>query len=124
MRVGDVLAIREPDFAAELTADGPGVTLRGSADIGAASLLGSWFAQVHEALVVAGVDSVDVDLRGLEFMSASAFNELVSWLGSINDLPAGKRYKLRLLSNPEIHWQRRSLKTLSCFAVDLVSVEA
>jgi hypothetical protein len=56
-------------------------------------------------------------------MSASAFNELVTWLGSIHELPEEKRYKLRLLSNPDIHWQRRSLKTLSCFAIDLVSVE-
>jgi hypothetical protein len=123
-RVGDVLAIQEPDFAAELCSEPPAVTLRGSADIGKANLLGTWFGQVHEALVSAGADSVQVDLRKLEFMSASAFNELLSWLGMITELPELRRYKLRLLSNPEIHWQRRSLKTLACFSVDLISVEA
>jgi hypothetical protein len=122
-RVGDVGPIRDSDFTAELAADGTGVTLRGSADIGKANSLGIWLGRVHEALVLAEVASVDVDLRRLDFMSASAFNELVTWLGSIHELPEEKRYKLRLLSNPDIHWQRRSLKTLSCFAIDLVSVE-
>jgi hypothetical protein len=122
-RVGEVCAIREHEFTAELASDGPGVTLRGSADIGKATSLGIWLGQVHEALVLAEVASVDVDLRRLDFMSASAFNELVTWLGTIHELPEAKRYKLRLLSNPDIHWQRRSLKTLSCFAIDLVSVE-
>ncbi len=119
----DVLAIHEPDFAAELSLDAPLVTLRGSADIGKASQLGSWLEKVHEALVSAGAGSVTVDLRNLEFMSASAFNSLVTWLGSIHELPEAQRYKLHLRSNPDLAWQRRSLKTLTCFAVDLITVE-
>lgn len=123
-RVGDVAAIQEPDFAAELCPDPPAVLLRGSADFGQANILGSWLREVHDALVSAGAGSVRVDLRKLDFMSASAFNELVAWLGLVSELPEGQRYKLCLVSNPEVHWQRRSLQTLACFAVDLVSVEA
>lgn len=123
-RVGDVRAIEQPDFIAELSPEGPAVSLRGNADIGKAGELEMWFGRVHEALVLAGADSVRIDLRELDFMSASAFNALVSWLGSIHELPESQRYKLRLVSNPDIHWQRRSLKTLTCFAVDLISLEA
>jgi hypothetical protein len=41
----------------------------------------------------------------------------------INDLPPEQRYQLRFAPNPAIPWQRRSLRTLSCFATDLVVVE-
>lgn len=124
MRVGDVVAIQEADFAAELCPETPAVTLRGSADIGRANVLQLWLSQVHESLVVAGVAKVEVDLRRLEFMSASAFNSLVGWLGAIHELPEAQRYKLHLRSNPEFVWQRRSLQTLACFATDLITVEA
>ncbi len=124
MRVGDVIAIQETEFAAEFSSTTPAVTLRGSADIGQARQLESWLLRVHEKLVLAGVAKVEVDLRKLEFMSASAFNALVTWIGAIHELPEEQRYKLYLRSNPELAWQRRSLKTLTCFATDLITVEA
>ena len=33
-----------------------------------------------------------------------------------------RRYKVRFLSNPNFHWQKRSLHSLRCFAVELVSI--
>ena len=39
------------------------------------------------------------------------------------DLEATQQYRIHLLSNPNLLWQRRSLAALSCFAVDLVAIE-
>jgi hypothetical protein len=47
----------------------------------------------------------------------------VSWIGEVSDLTAGQ-YRIRFLSNPSILWQRRSLHALSCFAAELVTIEA
>ena len=34
-----------------------------------------------------------------------------------------ERYKVRLLSNPNLHWQKRSLHSLRCFAIELITIE-
>ena len=39
-------------------------------------------------------------------------------------LEDGKQYSLKFLSNPNVGWQKRSLRSLHCFAVDLVKIEA
>jgi len=38
-------------------------------------------------------------------------------------MPSGQ-YRIRFLSNPSILWQRRSLHALSCFAAELITIEA
>jgi len=66
---------------------------------------------------------VHVDLRQLEFMNSSSFKILIAWLAQIRDLDAAAQYKLQIRSNPNLLWQRRGLAALSCFAVDLVTIE-
>ncbi|MDB4957395.1 MAG: hypothetical protein JWO36_4964, partial [Myxococcales bacterium] len=63
------------------------------------------------------------DLRELEFMNSSCFKAFVAWIAMIRDLETDKQYRMHLLSNPNLHWQRRSLAALTCFAVDLVTIE-
>jgi len=70
-----------------------------------------------------GVKTVKVDLRQLEFMNSSCFKIFVAWLAQLRDLDAAKQYKIQIVSNPNLLWQRRSLAALSCFAVDLVTIE-
>ncbi len=65
---------------------------------------------------------VVIDLRELEFMNSSCFKCFVSWISDVQDLPEGQLYKVEFLSNPQLHWQKRSLHSLRCFAVELITV--
>lgn len=116
--------ISEPGFAAEVRfGEVALLELRGNADIAASGSLGSLLARLHGELVARGAREVLVDMAGLEFMNASAFNAFVTWLGLVQDLPPERRYQMRFRSSDKILWQRRSLRTLSCFATDLIEIE-
>ena len=57
-------------------------------------------------------------------MNSSCFKDFVVWLSEVRKRPAPQQYRLRFVSNPKIRWQRASLASLSCFAVDLVEIVA
>ncbi len=85
--------------------------------------LGEALAQAHEAAVSGRANEVIVDLKQLEFMNSACFKKLVTWITKVEAVLADSRYRIRFLSNPKMHWQRRSLPALQCFAMDIVSVE-
>jgi anti-anti-sigma factor len=100
------------------------VRFRGTADVEAKPGLDHYVAAMHEEACRIGTSKVVVDFRELEFMNSSSFKVFVTWLSQVQELPADKQYRIHFLSNPSMHWQRRSLAALSCFAVDLVTIEA
>ena len=117
------LSIRELDFEAAAELDGvANIRLSGNADGTIVTHLTSLIDNLHRRVVDARTPQVTVDIRTLEFMNASCFNVFVAWLNLINDLPPAERYQLQFSINPAIPWQRRSLRTLSSFATDLVQV--
>jgi hypothetical protein len=121
--MGGVFAIRDLDFEADAELEsGASFRLSGTADGGIVSQLSSLVDGIHDHLVAAKTPDITVDIRTLDFMNASCFNVLVAWLDRIQLLPPEARYQLRFAINPAIPWQRRSLRTLSCFATDLVQV--
>lgn len=99
------------------------LTMDGTADVRAIEPLATLMPQVHAAAVKAGAKEVVVDLLALEFMNSSCFKAMLSWIAQLRDVAPAEQYKIRFLSNPTMHWQRRSLHALSCFATDLVTVE-
>jgi hypothetical protein len=116
--------IRDPGFTAEVTGEAPArLVLRGNADIQARTSLTALVDTLHAHLVERAARVVIVDLAALEFMNASSFNVLVGWLALIQELPPEQRYRLVFRSNARIPWQTRSLRTLTCFAIDLVEIE-
>lgn len=122
--VGIVQPIHQPDFAAEVSLGDPAeLKLVGSADAGTATELARLVSEIHSAMSDRGIREVIVDLRTLEFMSAGSFNALVTWLGLVNELPPEQRYRMRFRSSSNIMWQRRSLRTLSYFATDIIVIE-
>ena len=118
-RVGD------KDFSIEPTMVGDRIslTLAGTADVRALTHLETLAPQVHDEVVRLGVRDVVVDVTALEFMNSSCMKTFVTWIGLDQALDADKQYRIHFRSNPEIHWQRRSLHALSRFAADLVTVE-
>jgi hypothetical protein len=97
--------------------------LSGTADLRVTDSVEAILTRVHQAALELRIPEVQVDLRDLEFMNSSCFKSFVSWISEVSDLTAGQ-YRIRFLSNPSILWQRRSLNALSCFAAELVTIEA
>ena len=118
------LAIRDLDFEATVELEpAPTLHLSGTADGTIVAHFAGLVLDLHHALVASNARAVAVDIRALEFMNASCFNVFVNWIGVITDMPLEQRYRLEFASNAAIPWQGRSLKTLSCFATDLVGFD-
>ena len=118
--------VAETGFSATAKASGPSVrlTLEGTADVRAVEPLAKLMPILHDEVVRVGGREVVVDFLAVEFMNSSCFKSFVTWISMLQALGPEKQYKVKLLSNPDVHWQRRSLRALSCFAADLVSVES
>ena len=114
-----------PEFSAEATHQGQmiRVNLDGNADSRAVAGIGTLFAAIHGEATRLTAQEVVLDLRKLEFMNSSCFKTLVTWLANVQELVPAKQYKIRQLSDPTKHWQKRSLNALIAFAQDLVRVE-
>lgn len=97
------------------------VRLRGSAELGSKVTLDELFADVFAASH--GCREVVVDITELEYMNSSSLKSLLTWIVRVRDLPEPQRHKIRILSNPELHWQRRSLHSLVSMCGDILEVE-
>jgi len=97
--------------------------LSGTADLRVTESVEAILTRVHQTALELSIVEVRMDLRDLEFMNSSCFKSFVSWISDVSEMTAGQ-YRIRFLSNPSILWQRRSLHALSCFAAELVTIEA
>lgn len=113
------------ELRAQLTREDTGLVakLSGTADLRVTDSVEAILTRVHQKAIELGIPEVQMDLRELEFMNSSCFKSFVSWISEVSDLTTGQ-YRIRFLSNPSILWQRRSLHALSCFAAELVTIEA
>jgi hypothetical protein len=99
------------------------IRFAGTADLEAKADLEAVVKKLHDEALRLSTTKVTVDFRDLEFMNSSCFKVFVAWLAQVRDLEPSRQYRIHLVSNPNLHWQRRSLAALSCFAVDLVAIE-
>jgi len=111
------------ELTAMVTPDAVQVRFTGNADMHAIEPLDAYLASIHTAALERGARRVQVDFRALEFMNSSCFKSFVSWIGRVQDLPTKSQYQIEFQSNAQMHWQRRSLNALRCFATDLVVVQ-
>lgn len=114
------------EFTVAAVHEGETIELRltGNADMAAIDPLTAMLEKLHPEALRLAAKEVVVDFRQLEFMNSSCLKACVTWIATLQETPAAQQYKIRFLSNPELRWQRRSLHSLSCFASDLISVEA
>ena len=121
-----VLPVSQPGFT--LTPSHSGglvfVRLSGNADMNAQSTLATALRQVHSEALRLGVAEVVCELDELYFMNSSCFKALVTWVTTLLSVDPGKRYRIRVRSNPKLAWQRRSVEALRCLADRLVIVES
>jgi hypothetical protein len=122
--MSEVVSVKGDDFSGVANHEGTAirVALKGNADYAALDALEQLLTRLHAEATRLGVAEAVVDLRQLEFMNSSCFKSFVSWVTEIQELDEGKRYHIKFLSNPSLHWQKRSLHSLRCFAVELITV--
>jgi hypothetical protein len=125
MNLQPLIRREAPDFNAEAFQGQNIITayLAGTADLRAAEQLEQFVADLHGAALSTGVPELRVDLRRLEFMSSCCFKSLVSWLGKLEQLPANRQYEIHFVCDPQMMWQRRGMRALTCFAADRVSID-
>lgn len=111
------------DFACTSTfEDGKlAVAFVGTGDVGAIEPLGEYLKRVHAEATRLAVSEVSCDFRRLSFMNSSCFKAFVVWIDTVKN--AAQPYKIRFLTDPAMHWQRRSLEALRRLAMNVVSVE-
>jgi hypothetical protein len=98
------------------------VTFSGTGDVAAIEVLGSYLKQVHAEAERLGLTEVTCDFRKLSFMNSSCFKAFVVWIDTVKN--AARIYRIRFLTDPDMHWQRRSLEALRRLATTVVSVES
>jgi len=121
----NIEAIKTTDLAAsaQLVEGAVMLQLAGNADLRNKDALDVFLRAVHQEALTRRVADVSVDVRQLQFMSSSCFKSFVSWLCLMQDCPPETQYRIRFLSNATMHWQKRSMHALACFAADLVTVQ-
>jgi hypothetical protein len=120
----EVVSVTGDDFAGAAHREGPAIHawVKGNADYAALDAVDMLLTRIHAAALEHHITETVIDLRQLEFMNSSCFKSFVVWINDIQELAEGRRYKVRFLSNPNLHWQKRSLHSLRCFAVELVTI--
>jgi hypothetical protein len=114
-----------PSFSWRVDREGDALHLflEGDANLNVVEDIGRILGDVHETARREPTQTVIIDVRQLEFMNSSCFKKFVTWIGQVQDL-ASAAYKVRFLWDSKMHWQRRSLHVLQCFAPELVSLES
>lgn len=122
--MSDLAEVTSADFAGKLAQDGEKLKLhlRGNADYAAVDAVEELLAKAHAEATRLKVADVSIDLTELEFMNSSCFKCFVGWITQIQELADRDQYKIGFLSNPNMHWQKRSLHSLRCFSIELISV--
>jgi hypothetical protein len=120
------LSIEGAEFSASAACQDRTVSARldGTADLAVKRALDDFLVKLHETAQAQKVAEVVMDFRNLKFMNSSCLKGLVTWICAVQGLPAESQYRIVLVSSPEMHWQRRSLRALSCLAMELVTIQA
>ena len=98
------------------------VQFAGNGDMEAVDPLSGYLKLVHREAVGLGVDRVAFDFSSLYFMNSSCFKAFVSLIDTVSRTDP-RAYAVCFLTNPRIHWQRRSLEALRYLAPKVVEVE-
>lgn len=122
LRVPDV---DDPSFVADVSfADGAVLKLVGSAGSSVTQPLGKLLGALHEELLGKQAREVVVDMVGVDFMISACFKGFLTWVETLQELPVGARYRIRMRSNSSILWQKHGLAALSCFDTELITIES
>jgi hypothetical protein len=103
----------------------PGVTGRvrfaGTGEAEGAAVLDRYLGGMHQHALARELREVVIELWELEFINSSCLKAMVAWIYKVDT--EGRPYKIRLLRDASLHWQRTSIATLQRLAPEIVIVE-
>src|SRR5689334_217909 len=103
----------------------PGVPGRyrfsGTGEAEGAAVLDRFLAQLHQQALSRELREVTLELMELEFINSSCLKAMVAWIYKVDT--EGRPYKIRLLRDASLHWQRTSIATLQRLAPEVVVIE-
>ncbi len=97
--------------------------LNGDANLHSVPALRSALASAGERAIAEHHSEVVVDISKVEFMSSSCFKEFLKWFAQVEAIESQSRYRIKIVHDPTVHWQKRSAPALESFAARLVTVE-
>jgi hypothetical protein len=99
------------------------VSMSGNADMDIHERLTKFLHEVH--MLAKAVRPVEVvfQFQELYFINSSCMSLLLRFINTIAASRIADQYKVRLRSNPDLRWQRKSFDAMQAYAPDLVSVE-
>jgi len=93
----------------------------GTGEAEGAAVLDRFLSQLHQKALARELREVTLELTELEFINSSCLKAMVAWIYKVDT--EGRPYKIRLLRDPSLHWQRTSLATLQRLAPEVVTIE-
>jgi hypothetical protein len=121
-----VEAVAQPGFAlAPDYVDGRIILrLSGNADMLAQAALAQALRQVQAEADRLRVREVECRCGELYFMNSSCFKLFVIWVTKLLAAAPERSYRIRITSNSQLAWQRRTFEALRCLAEKIVTVES
>jgi anti-anti-sigma factor len=99
------------------------VSVSGNADMVVLEPLKAFLEAVDSEAKRLATSEVVFELADLFFMNSSCLSVLMRMVNGVSTAEAGRRYKLRFRVNPNLRWQKRSLRALSAVAQDVVLID-
>jgi hypothetical protein len=99
------------------------VWLSGNADMAVHDQVKTFLDSLDRAVRAAHAKEAVFELGELYFMNSSCLSLLLRFINGVVGLRASEQYKVRLRSNPNLRWQKKSLAALRAYAQEIVVVE-
>jgi anti-anti-sigma factor len=99
------------------------VSMSGNADMEIHEQLKKFLSELHMLARAARATEVVFQFHQLYFMNSSCMSLLLRFINEIADSRVQDQYKVRLRSNPDQRWQRKSFDAMRAYSPDLVTVE-
>ena len=97
------------------------VRFAGTGEAEGAAVLDRYLGVMHQHALARELREVVIELWELEFINSSCLKAMVAWIYKVDT--EGRPYKIRLLRDASLHWQRTSIATLQRLAPEIVIVE-
>jgi hypothetical protein len=93
----------------------------GTGEAEGAAVLDRFLGQLHAHVLAQSLGEVTVHLHELEFINSSCLKAMVAWIYKVDN--EGRPYKIRLVRDATLHWQRTSVATLQRLAPEVVIIQ-
>lgn len=108
---------------AEHRGDNIVVSMSGNADMDVHERLKKFLQELVASAKTVRASEVVFQFNELYFMNSSCMSLLLRFINDDVSLRTSEQFKVRLCSNPEQRWQRKSFDAMHAYAPDLVTVE-